>query len=441
MISPSKDFHIIEIQEIQPTYLLRQGSLSISKSDKSFPQEETNDPHSITDTHSLESINEKLHEQCNNTEGIFALSQINDEEVTIIGNELKINKTWTRLDLCSNKISGIGLSELSPALVLNTTLKILTLEDNMIVDYGIRLLVDALKQNSTLESLTLIHNEIGEAGASYLADLLSINTTLIELRLDDNLIRSKGMNSICKILEQYNRTLRKFSVKSNDIKNASVDSIVNVYAMNYILEEFEYNFNEFSDDDRERFRQAKEQHEKTRRIHNEIGSMAVFYLEWKNLPEKSLSREASLIFPDFQRLTEPKRLKTIDQNRENLLKKYLILSSDDEATIKIISKYCQQTKFNLLILQTTSNRDTITFNCEDALIYRLVTQIAQQYRTYASNALQNNDKFKARIYRQESIDIQQRLVIYMKKRREFLFPKTDANQHSIKSLIIDVAKK
>ncbi len=51
------------------------------------------------------------------------------------------------------------------------------------------------------------------------------------------------------------------------------------------------------------------------------------------------------------------------------------------------------------------------------MIFRLTTRISSHYRSFGDGALHKGDKEQARIYFQHGIDMQEKLVIYLKKRR------------------------
>jgi Ran GTPase-activating protein (RanGAP) involved in mRNA processing and transport len=74
-------------------------------------------------------------------------SKYTDQDMRIVANELKTNKTITWLKLHQNQISDRGAQRLGNALKLNTTLKDLRLYNNQIGDQGAKYLGDALKVN------------------------------------------------------------------------------------------------------------------------------------------------------------------------------------------------------------------------------------------------------------------------------------------------------
>jgi hypothetical protein len=145
----------------------------------------------------------------------------------------------------------------------------------------------------------------------------------------------------------------------------------------------------------------------------------VLYLELKSIPEKRLSRDASFLFTNFRRLLNAEALENFLKVRLNNTI-YLILSCEDDLTIRLISSFCIKRKILLYILRITNqkaDKNVNIFSCEESMMFRLTTCIASQYRSFGDQGIQMNDKEKAKIYFQQGIDIQQRLVDYLKKRR------------------------
>ncbi len=408
-ISPSKDLHVIEIQEIGSSNLFRQRSPSISNEVNMF---------SLIGTNS-ESLLKKLEEQRYKSEGDFSSCHLNDEQIVLIANEIKTNTSWKMLKLNSNKIGDAGMVHLSSALVLNTTIEMLFLDDNKVGNYGIRLLTDSLMQNFTLINLTLAGNNIEEAGAKILADLLRKNCTLTDLSLDGNFIGNNGMIALCETLEQYNRTLKKLWVNNSNITDKSLEAIIAVRTMNHVLDDFIVDGNRFSKQAQDTLEIANKKHEEILKSLSSINEVIVLYLELKSIPEKRLSRDASFLFTNFRRLLNAEALENFLKTRLNNTI-YLILSCEDDLTIRVISSFCIRRKISLYILRKTNqkaDKNTNIFSCEETMMFRLTTCIASRYRSIGDQSIQISDKEKAKIYFQQGIDIQQRLVDYLKKRR------------------------
>lgn len=422
-ISPSIDLHIIEIQEVAPSILLRQNSTSISTEINTFP----------IDERSLDQINiqmmnmdndlicllNNIEKQRNKVEGEFSSMKLNDNQIPLITNELKTNTSWKILKLNHNKISNPGMVDLSPALVLNSTLETLVLNNNYVDDYGIKRLTQALNQNFTLVNLILYQNNIKNAGAKSLAELLRTNTTLTNLSLDDNIIGDQGMIALCESLAQYNRTLKKLSMNNNIVTDRSVEAMIGFYTMNYVVDDFKYDGNKFSKQALNTLQAAKKKNEELFKSLVCINEVPVIYLELKSIPEKQLSRDASYLFTNFRRLLSPEMLENFTKIQMNNTT-YLILCCEDDSTIRLISSFCLKRKILLYVLQTTKeniDKNANVFTCEESMMFRLATRIANQYRAISDQAVRIKDKEKGEIYFQQSIDMQQKLVNYLKKRR------------------------
>jgi len=323
------------------------------------------------------------------------------------------------LKLNSNKIANEGMTHLGPALVLNSTLEILFLNENYVGGYGITVLTDALKQNFTLVNLTLAGNQIKDVGAKSLADLLRTNSTLIDLCLEDNIISDLGMVALCETLEQYNRTLKKLWVNNNIISDQSVEAIVAFRTMNHVLDDFIYDGNKFSKQALETIQAANKKHEEILKSLSCINEVAVVYLEIKNIPEKRLSRDASFLFTNFRRFLNVETFQHFTKIPKNRTI-YFILCCEDEPTIRLISSFCLKRQILLYVLQTTNqntDKNTNIFSYEEPMILRLTTRIASQYRSIGDQAFDIGEKEKAKNYFQQGIDMQQKLVTYLKKRR------------------------
>jgi len=75
-------------------------------------------------------------------------------------------------------------------------------------DYGTQTLSENLKTNRTLTKLNIMDNDIGDLGAQYLSKALETNWTLTELNLHKNKIGTEVLKKIKQELED-NKTGRK----------------------------------------------------------------------------------------------------------------------------------------------------------------------------------------------------------------------------------------
>jgi hypothetical protein len=417
-ISPSTDLHIISIQEITPSNMLRQSLSSISSEINEFRFIETSAQIMSAYKYSKVFI-KRIEEQRKKEAGDFSSMNLNDEHIRLIANEIKTNNSWKMLNLSHNKVASAGMADISEALVLNSTVKLLFLQSNYVGDYGIGMLTDALMQNFTLVSLTLSENQVKESGAKSLASLLRTNSTLTTLYLEDNIIGDNGMIALCETLEQYNRTLKKLSVNNNNITDQSVEAIVAFRTMNHTLNDFNIENNRFSKEAEDTLQTTFKKHEEILKSLSCIDEVVVVCLAMNVLPEKQLSRDGSFLFTNFRRLPNTNALEHFTKMHMNKTI-YLILCCTNASIVRLISTFCSKNKILLYVLgivNTNTDKNTNIFGSEEPMIFRLITSIAARYRCLGDQAIKMGEEGKARIYFQQGIDIQQKRITYLKKRR------------------------
>mmetsp|Transcript_114539 Transcript_114539/g.364050 ORF Transcript_114539/g.364050 Transcript_114539/m.364050 type:complete len:750 (+) Transcript_114539:621-2870(+) len=150
----------------------------------------------------------------------------------LVGEALKVNSTWQKLNLEFNSIDDSGTKALGEGLQANTTLKNLFLSDNSIGDSGAKALGQALKAN--LQSfelkgdefeanwnghiLDLSNKHLGDDGTKLLAEGLQVNSTLQTLRLAENSIGDLGAEAFGKALKA-NSTLQTLGLRDNMIED------------------------------------------------------------------------------------------------------------------------------------------------------------------------------------------------------------------------------
>ncbi|CAF2408592.1 unnamed protein product [Rotaria sp. Silwood2] len=160
---------------------------------------------------------------------------LTDADMSIVINDIIIDKKCTELWLHGNNITSRGAAILSSSLINNSKLKSLDLSFNSISDTGVYSLSQALlpNKNSSLKILYLSKNNISNDGVIYLSEMLKTNYTLKELWLSHNGIDDEGVKKLAHVLAYYNKTLKTLSLSMNMlITNASID---------YLIEMFEHN--------------------------------------------------------------------------------------------------------------------------------------------------------------------------------------------------------
>ncbi|CAF1596394.1 unnamed protein product [Didymodactylos carnosus] len=154
--------------------------------------------------------------------------QLNDQDMKIICEKLKINQHWKSLHICNTQITTKGVSYLCQALKVNSAIVTsLTLTNNQISDKGITLISKLMIKNKTIDSLNLGGNLITDKGVKQIAIMLKKNKTLFELRLQENLITDIGMELLIQAL-YINKGLDSLDVSSNDLTDDIVTSILNM---------------------------------------------------------------------------------------------------------------------------------------------------------------------------------------------------------------------
>ncbi|CAF3398155.1 unnamed protein product [Rotaria sp. Silwood1] len=161
-------------------------------------------------------------------------------DISIVVNEIIIDKKFTELWLHGNEITSHGASILASGLINNSKLKSLDFSFNPISDLGVHSLSQALlpHQNSSLKILYLSKNNISNNGVIYLSEMLKINRTLNELWLSNNDIGDEGVKLLANVLAYYNKTLKILSLSMNRlITDSSIDYLIEMFENNRTLKQ------------------------------------------------------------------------------------------------------------------------------------------------------------------------------------------------------------
>ena len=181
-----------------------------------------------------------------NDHGTVSLQNIrmNDFEVEILCNCLRLNTVVTNLDLSNNtvisifgfryKISNNAVVLISDCLKDNTSVCKLNLSGNEIFDNDVEVLANAVSVNTTLQMLDMSYNSISDNGISFFVECLMINHTLSELNLSKNIITDEGAEELGKAL-QVNKTLKELDVSNNRISKVGLMEIVEACAKHKTL--------------------------------------------------------------------------------------------------------------------------------------------------------------------------------------------------------------
>lgn len=162
-------------------------------------------------------------------------SNLIDEDMIIITEQVLNEKKCTELWLYENNLTSKGISILAANLKTNSILKSLDLSFNKISDSGVRLLSEGISSNSnnSLQILYLSKNMISDIGIKYLSDMLQTNKILTELWLSDNEISDKGVEQLVNVLIHQSKTLKLLSF--------SMNKLITDLSIAYLIELFEHN--------------------------------------------------------------------------------------------------------------------------------------------------------------------------------------------------------
>jgi tetratricopeptide (TPR) repeat protein len=147
---------------------------------------------------------------------------VSDENASLLGDLLYMNRRLMYLDLSGNKIADIAVKEISQALCNNSTLVGLDLRGNMVRSDGAHELAACLLRNNILsgkDSLEKVEsengNEIEEKGVG--------NDTLQILRLDCNIILDDGALNLMNSFK-LSGSLRALTMEGNPIGNNLIEN-------------------------------------------------------------------------------------------------------------------------------------------------------------------------------------------------------------------------
>ncbi|CAF1309449.1 unnamed protein product [Didymodactylos carnosus] len=180
--------------------------------------------------------------------------QLNDEDMKIISNEIKINSNWSSLSLTDNEITGEQVRYLCEALQTNTKVSTLTLNRNKLSDTGASFVAKLLLTNKTLTSINLSDNHITDEGI-LISESLKVNTSLQSLSLWNNQITDEGLSSLIQVLKTSDN-FQNLSFGANQITDKSVHLIIELVEISNKLTALNLNDNQISKDGGERIKQA-----------------------------------------------------------------------------------------------------------------------------------------------------------------------------------------
>jgi Ran GTPase-activating protein (RanGAP) involved in mRNA processing and transport len=188
-------------------------------------------------------LEQKIQQYCSHSTIDLRGQKLTDKDMKIIVKYAIKQKQCEELELGSNEITLDGVRILAAALTNNKTLSYLSLWDNCLCDNSVSCLVEMLSiNNNNLTILNLGKNEITDIGAKELAKILQTNQTLTELYLGDNRISHEGVRILADSIENYNTTLERLFLFSNQsITDECVRHLLQLIMHNNTLKELSLN--------------------------------------------------------------------------------------------------------------------------------------------------------------------------------------------------------
>ncbi|CAF1010132.1 unnamed protein product [Rotaria magnacalcarata] len=182
--------------------------------------------------------------------------QLNDQDIELVANELKLNRNWRTMDLASNGITDSSVNYLCEGLNNNCKLSVLYVCNNRISDRGTKSIARTLQTQRTLQELSLTGNGITDRSCDTLADMLKVNEALERLLLSENEITDKGIHYILHALTNVNDTLKELDLRKNQLTDKCIDDIVEMLERNSTLTTLNLQENHISEQGQQRIKKA-----------------------------------------------------------------------------------------------------------------------------------------------------------------------------------------
>jgi Ran GTPase-activating protein (RanGAP) involved in mRNA processing and transport len=160
---------------------------------------------------------------CSNISSIG--TYISDQEMKIIADNIRSNKSAKYINFTNNNISDSGAKFLFDV-IKDSSITAINLENNSLTDNSLPGLIEVLENNKLVTDVNLLKNQITDIGANLIINLLKSNYSLINVKLGDN-IDQKLQNKITALTAR-NQALKAIA---GDI------SILNLTGKNITTEE------------------------------------------------------------------------------------------------------------------------------------------------------------------------------------------------------------
>ncbi len=151
--------------------------------------------------------------------------ELDDKDIGIITQGLKINQTIREIFLSYNKISDYGSKLISEAIMVKRNkITIVCLSNNNISDIGAKYISEAIKFNKQFTYFDLSNNAINNNAAKYLSKLIKTNEKISFINLSKNSIDCIGGKLIVKSLREKKSKVNLY-LKWNKL-NLTIDAII-----------------------------------------------------------------------------------------------------------------------------------------------------------------------------------------------------------------------
>ncbi len=143
-------------------------------------------------------------------------NRLNNEQIKILSNGLKDNKTIIALILSNNKISSEGGFYLADALLENDTIAQLYLTKNNISNDGLKSILNVITKKKKLNVLDISYNNFESSDFLIISEFLNENPTMKNLNLSGNEFDMKGAVNLGNLLSNSK------NIKSLNLSNMNI---------------------------------------------------------------------------------------------------------------------------------------------------------------------------------------------------------------------------
>uniref|UniRef100_A0A7S4BRV7 CHAT domain-containing protein n=1 Tax=Chrysotila carterae TaxID=13221 RepID=A0A7S4BRV7_CHRCT len=141
---------------------------------------------------------------------------VGPDDVAVLAEALKVNKSLKSLDLAYNKLGADAMAALWEALKVNTSITNLVVIGNNFGPGGIAALGEVLEVNPNLTTLNIAKNSLGPEGMASLKEALMVNTSVTNLNVADNSLGTEGMVDLGEALK-VNTSVTDLNVADNSL--------------------------------------------------------------------------------------------------------------------------------------------------------------------------------------------------------------------------------